>query len=856
MNYLKKQKGFTLVIVVLLLSLIALIGIGLMGLTSSGTKKNVVREDITQATEEAEKGMQHITLEIQKRLEEKIPAPTIGNGSAQLLTDQFNVDFDVILAEYVCPIPPNVSNVYYQDNTQHVSYSTCLDNDSYSKYVGLTTPSNTLRELKFISTGTADGETKVITSVYRMGAKYLNYPDFMNYAVATHTTVKADNTVDKVGHLFLNGGIEIKGDVRADGNMIISDLGYAPTFLNLSFNPWIESVYPAIIGPSAFPPSTSGEAKLFINPEKKLFTMVNEKIELGCTRPSYLVGTLDTLLVDLLGPLQGFLGADLLTLKLGILDYITYYDLVNYNFDDGSSSCLFEAHPTSEVHNYLSTDHKPDLIKTSKFVDSMNVENLVSEGKSNLNSAVVKSSYEPFVVEIPNLLDLLDAVREAVGLLNRILDIAPNLPIVSSLLDSLELVLAISNVYEYPLTGSMDVDTPTELKYGIQSSTEDSPHVTGDYLVSLSSILYKSNYQLGVTSEGNTKGNFYFNNTNLSLIEGQNTLKGNYYFENNIAEFGLNDVISGLNEIVTELEGVKNLLNNVSGLLSNFFDDLTDQLGFVGALLKILLNPIIDLLEVTLDLVGNLIGAVLGTTGSLLDVLNNLIDDLEYLLENLSMENATIWLHNGNHTLDGQFYAKQPSGNNASAMKISGGEHTIKGIYYLDGDLNIDNSTIKADAVFYVNGDVTIDRTNISSADGSEDGKLIIFAKGNISYNYASDLAAILDKDYYHEHQLDLDAYFYAGNKLELHGTLSNIKINGGVAANKVLLTGVRGEVETDPIEFESANSQEGEPSRLVIEYDKDVILKLQKIYDKYNLHVQYNEIEPQPIYEISREIN
>lgn len=668
MKMLRSQQGYALLIAVLLLTLISVIGISLLALTSNGTARNGLREDMTQATEQAEKGINHITAEIQKKLE--LTIPTLDKYDANIRT-KFDSQFDSILSPYLCSQP---QENHLTQGDANLNYSVCLDEIPQND--------DPLKVLTFTSIGTADEEQSTLKSEIQLGANLYEYPDFLNFAVATHDE----------GNLIMNGGIDILGDVRADGNIVISDSGYAPfatltdsSFIELNNNIWVNSTYPNIHGPTQFP-TTTKEAKLFINPNHKLFDIYTEAT--GCTRPSYLIDNINTQLNNL--------GLNL-NMSLYLPDRVTYYDLESYDFNHSTNECLYKPYQLSQINDFLSTDHKPDLEETSS-VGAVDIERIISEGKAKMQSLVVKNSYNDY--------------RNILGGM-------------------------------MPIMGSMNNKNGEPLStLGIITSLESKPQVKGSYKLLTNSVPGITDYTLD--------GDFYFHNSNISLSAGgNNTLLGYYYFD------------------------------------KTFLDQ------------------------------------------------------------------RSIWITGGNQTLNGQFFLEK--GLLGDAFTIFGGNHTIKGTYYVNGDVEITQTNINADAVLYVNGDVHIDHATIKgieNPDGSR-GKLIIFATGDIIYNYASELGTNIGKKYYNEDQLVLDAYLYANDKIELHGTLSNLKVRGGIAANRLLLSGIRGDVSNNLLPKMENPDDLTKPSRLVIEFDKDTVLA----FSRNNTQVKYTDLVLQPIFEMSREL-
>lgn len=195
----------------------------------------------------------------------------------------------------------------------------------------------------------------------------------------------------------------------------------------------------------------------------------------------------------------------------------------------------------------------------------------------------------------------------------------------------------------------------------------------------------------------------------------------------------------------------------------------------------------------------------------------------------------------GTNTLDGNFYISE---GDFGSLRIFNGSHNIKGTYFLDGDLIIQDTTLKADAVFFVNGDVNIQKTTIKPLNG---GYLIIFATGEIQLDYAYDSGTNILDDYYNENQRVFNAFFYSKDKVEVHGTISNIKINGGVIGKHVFLTGIRGDVKKSLgviKNFPSVESQRNKDSRLVINYNPDIVTTFNQLH---NINIRFYDLDLQP---------
>lgn len=382
MKFIRSEQGHTLLLTIFVLSIATIIGLTLISISLNGTTRNVHRENYTQATKHAEDGISHITTYIENELEKIIPSPSIGSSFS---LDTFKSNFRQILNEYDCS---NKNLEYIDDGITH--YSVCIqnkgNNDLYKKV-----------EIK--STGYANGEEKTIIAEVLLGVKHYSYPSFLDFAVATHNGGKQKSDSNyKSGNLTLNGGIEIRGNVLADGNIVVSNFGYAPvinkntstfTGYKLSRSPWIDTVYPVIIRTE---PNQS--ANVFINKDKRLFVMKKENFKHGCSRSSDVISLIKEIgnaVGDLLGSL--LFQADILG------NYFTYYDLIYYNFDEANDECIFEIKPTSELNTYLSNNiNKQPTIHFTEESKNLKVDTIISSGKSFLYNKTYNDNNIPFII--------------------------------------------------------------------------------------------------------------------------------------------------------------------------------------------------------------------------------------------------------------------------------------------------------------------------------------------------------------------------------------------------------------------------------------------------------------------------
>lgn len=492
MNLLKSEKGNTLIIAILVLVMGSVIGLTLMSMSMNGTKRNEHRENYSQAVEQAEKGIKHINLEIQEKLKVAISelekeelAKSMNNK--YLTTDEylsrFNKSFDEILTPYICK-PDSTEKNLIDVSENNLSYTACLDaNPYYSTYN--TNPDHTLRELSFTSTGTADGETKILKTKIKLGAKHSDYPSGLNYAVETHhkeVSIKNNKYIfEKPGNLILSGGVEIHGDVHADGNIAITNKGNKSKILS---DEWVPSVNPMITGNTSFPTPHPSPSKIYYNPEGHLFKANPNALENGCK------GTL--------------LNLGLITLKT--TEKISFQHLSEYKYNlQKKENCLFEMKQAQEIVNgenllSVSENKKPDILESLPAAP-INVDSIVKQGKDSLANTIGIANKSKYT---------LYSHYDKIGGLG-----SHNL---SAILDS-----------NYNTKDPNNRTLGPKWLNGLTSTTSfpgKERTIIGDYRITADTAITSTKYKFD--------GNFFFDGNNLNLLgySSENELKGNYYFKN------------------------------------------------------------------------------------------------------------------------------------------------------------------------------------------------------------------------------------------------------------------------------------------------------------------------------------
>lgn len=356
MRILRSQKGNAFVITIMVLLIATVIGTTLITFSMNGITRNEHREKTNQAAKLAEDGIDHITLKINKELEQAIEEVLedtkkkyykLNFISKSQFINAFNDKFDDILQKYECD-----SGTHVMNENGEKKYDAC-----YIKTPA--DPLDTIRTVKFKSVGTANDATKTVVAEVKLGAVYSDVPKILNYAVSTSGD----------GNLMLNGGVSINGDVKADGNIIVSNSAYIPS--PLIERRWKDSTYPAIGGETVFP-SESKNAKLFVNPSNgRLFVIKPEALDnwKGCDNKFF--------------------------------DRVNYNDVFKHNFHEmKESNCLYDIQSVKNVTSYLFNEDLPDLMETGT-AEPFDVENMVKIGKMALAQKVIKNDNEYSVYKLP-----------------------------------------------------------------------------------------------------------------------------------------------------------------------------------------------------------------------------------------------------------------------------------------------------------------------------------------------------------------------------------------------------------------------------------------------------------------------
>lgn len=201
MKALKTEKGYTLLITIIVLVLFSVLGFSLFTLTVGGITKNESREHNTQAKDLSVKGLDFVITEIQYKLDTFL-------RDGQNATD-YKTKLEATLNEYLCTGSPTPLT-----NTKTGSVNTCISN---IKDISVDNPYKKI--VTFKSIGTADNKKFTVESTYTIGAN-LNLEPF-TYVLSTFQNDIADNKQN--GDLSLLGGIEVNGNINVASDLITSN---------------------------------------------------------------------------------------------------------------------------------------------------------------------------------------------------------------------------------------------------------------------------------------------------------------------------------------------------------------------------------------------------------------------------------------------------------------------------------------------------------------------------------------------------------------------------------------------------------------------------------------------------------
>ncbi|WP_404427804.1 hypothetical protein LG296_07250 [Ureibacillus chungkukjangi] len=243
MHITKSEKGYALLLALTVLIILSILGLSLITITNNSIVKNENRENVVQAKDVSDKGVEFLTASIQKELQTYISAGTVGKADFQTKLNQIiqNSRYSCTAGGVEIPSESGQTNV-------------CVDVNNIQNVYN---EKNELQELKkivpIISTGIVNGKRNVTTSRVMFGTDAI--PDQLRYAISTNNG----------GNLYLHGGVEVQGDLKSDGNLILSRQA---TWFSGTTARWEDSVTTRIRQAA-----NSVTPKLILNDQKNVFVL-------------------------------------------------------------------------------------------------------------------------------------------------------------------------------------------------------------------------------------------------------------------------------------------------------------------------------------------------------------------------------------------------------------------------------------------------------------------------------------------------------------------------------------------------------------------------------------------------------
>lgn len=211
----KNEKGYTLILTVAIIVIFTVLGLSLLTLTSSGIKKNENRQNTVQAQDLSDKGIKYAVDDLQQYLENQIKNNPMGK------TQFYNLLENTIKVN--CPDGIEIPGEKASQTKVCIDNVEMISNEEKDRYKRLVT---------FKSTGIVNGKKQTTTSKVIIGTDTI--PDQLRYALSTNDG----------GDLYLNGGVEIQGDIKTDGNLVIANNAF---WDDIDTPRWVSSVGPRLI---------------------------------------------------------------------------------------------------------------------------------------------------------------------------------------------------------------------------------------------------------------------------------------------------------------------------------------------------------------------------------------------------------------------------------------------------------------------------------------------------------------------------------------------------------------------------------------------------------------------------------
>ncbi|MGE7997407.1 hypothetical protein ACQKOF_01745 [Lysinibacillus sp. NPDC093190] len=241
----QNENGYSLLVTFAVIIIFTILGLSLITLTSSGITKNNTREELVQAQDLSDKGIDYAVKDIQALLEKEIKDRPMGKAAFE----SFLVN---TLTAPILSCSQGINIPAENNNKTHICIEKVelISNEEKDRYKRLVT---------FKSTGKVNSKEHITYSQIIIGTDAI--PDQLRYAVSTNDE----------GNLYLHGGVEIQGDIKTDGHLIISEKAH---WLKNNIAQWPDSVFPRII-----PDSKSVTPKIIMRESEKNIYYVNNTVD-------------------------------------------------------------------------------------------------------------------------------------------------------------------------------------------------------------------------------------------------------------------------------------------------------------------------------------------------------------------------------------------------------------------------------------------------------------------------------------------------------------------------------------------------------------------------------------------------
>lgn len=231
-RFTSNESGYALLLSFCVVLIFSILGLSLMTLTASGVSKNSNREDIILAQDLSDKGVDFVVGDIQKYLEKEIVDNPMGKTEfGDFLNETLNATALKCPVEGQ-PIPVNIGISIPAENNNTTKI--CIDEVKNIETISgiIEEKDKYKRIVTFKSIGMVDGREHISKTDVIIGTDAV--PDQLRYAVSTNDE----------GNLYLHGGVEIQGDIKTDGHLILSDRA---TWFSGTTPQWQPSVYATVL---------------------------------------------------------------------------------------------------------------------------------------------------------------------------------------------------------------------------------------------------------------------------------------------------------------------------------------------------------------------------------------------------------------------------------------------------------------------------------------------------------------------------------------------------------------------------------------------------------------------------------